>query len=275
MTAKASISVALLAMFLPEDVVSAEISQRTIALKKIIYIYCAITFLAGALVWFVIPRRHQGQSSNDSDVDRIKWDQVGNAIKNPALWYQAVIVVCAYVGYKSTDDFSLYARDVMGYDDVDAAQVGTVTFWVRPFAAVIAGLIADRLSASKVILSGFVVMGTGTMLLASGIIKPGLEWLLMLSIIYSGLGIYALRGVYFALTAEAKIPVAVTGTAIGIVSMIGFLPDVFFGPLMGYLLDASPGPDGHAHVFAVVGMFALAGVLATLLFRRTVTRPGP
>jgi nitrate/nitrite transporter NarK len=256
-------------MYLPEDVVSASMVQRRVALQNIIYIFCGITILAGLLIWLVVPRRHR--RSNEKGADRIQWDKVGNAVRNPALWYQAVIVVCAYVGYKSTDDFSLYARDVLNYDDVGAARVGTVTFWVRPVAAVLAGLIADRISASKVVLFGFAIMGTGTMILASGVIKPGLEWLLMLSIVYSGLGIYALRGVYFAMTAEARIPISVTGTAIGIVSMIGFLPDVFFGPLMGFLLDSSPGPKGHADVFAVVCLFAVVGAVASVLFRRTLS----
>ena len=264
----ASISVGLLAMYLPEDVSSADIEQRTQALRKIIIIFCGITILSGVLVWLIIPRRHASGSTEESD--RIVWSQAGSAVRNPALWYQAAIVVCAYVGYKSTDDFSLYARDVLEYDDVAAARIGTLTFWVRPVAAVLAGLLADRVSASKVVLGGFLIMGTGTLLLSSGVIGPGREWLLLISIVYSGLGIYALRGVYFALTAEAQIPVSVTGTAIGIVSMVGFLPDVFFGPVMGYLLDASPGAAGHNDVFAMVSMFAIVGVIVTLLYMRTV-----
>ena len=52
---------------------------------------------------------------------------------------------------------------------------------------------------------------------------------------------------------------------------IGYTPDVFMGPLMGWLLDRSPGAAGHYDVFAVVTGFALLGIVATLLFRR-VTR---
>ena len=38
----------------------------------------------------------------------------------PTVWLQAVIVVCAYVGYKATDDFSLLAHDALGFDDAKA-----------------------------------------------------------------------------------------------------------------------------------------------------------
>jgi hypothetical protein len=43
------------------------------------------------------------------------------------------------------------------------------------------------------------------------------------------------------------------------------------GPLMGWLLDRSPGAAGHLHVFWVVTGFAVLGIIASLLFQR-VTR---
>jgi hypothetical protein len=46
----------------------------------------------------------------------------------PVVWLHAVIVVCAYVGYKATDDFSLLARDALGFDDVQASTIGTLSF---------------------------------------------------------------------------------------------------------------------------------------------------
>ena len=84
-------------------------------------------------------------------------------------------------------------------------------------------------------------------------------------------GIYALRGIYFALFEEAKIPIAFTGSAIGLVSVIGYSPDIFTGPLFGYLIDRSPGALGHQHVFGVVAAFTVLGLIATLVFQR-VTR---
>jgi sugar phosphate permease len=64
------------------------------------------------------------------------------------------------------------------------------------------------------------------------------------------------------------VPLAVTGSAVGLVSVIGYTPDVFMGPLMGVLLDRSPGELGHRHVFAVVAGFGALGVVLTWCFRR-------
>ena len=71
---------------------------------------------------------------------------------------------------------------------------------------------------------------------------------------------------------EGRVPLGDTGTAVGIVSVIGYTPDVFMGPLMGVLLDRSPGALGHQHVFAVVAAFSIAGMIASVVFQRISRR---
>jgi len=187
----------------------------------------------------------------------------------PAVWLQAVIVVCAYVGYKATDDFSLLARDVLDFDEVAASGIGTLSFWIRAIVAVAAGYLGDRIDSSRVIAWGFSILVAGSLLIASGAVVPGVAWMLITTIVATSVGIYAIRGVYFALLAEGAVPLTFTGSAIGVVSFVGFTPDVFMGPLMGVLLDSSPGVLGHQHVFALVAAFGVVGLLATIAFRRT------
>ena len=93
--------------------------------------------------------------------------------------------------------------------------------------------------------------------------------MLITPIVATSVGIYASRGVYFALLAEGAVPLKFTGSTIGLVSLVGFTPDVFMGPFMGSLLDSSPGVLGHQHVFATVAAFGVVGLLATIAFRRT------
>ena len=88
------------------------------------------------------------------------------------------------------------------------------------------------------------------------------------TIIATSAAVFALRGLYFAIMQEGEIPFRYTGTAVGIVSAIGYTPDVFMGPLMGKLLDDSPGVLGHQHVFVVVALFAVTGFVASLFFRK-------
>ena len=206
----ASASVAIFAAFLPTDVASASFEQRSYALSRIIWIFTGLTFLVSLLVWFALPTT----KTKSEERQKLTLEGVRKVMRMPAIWLQAIIVVCAYVGYKSTDDFSLYARDAFGYDDVAAARIGTITFWVRPFAAVSAGLLGDYIRSSRMVTASFAILATGALTIASGILQPGMYWVLIATIAGTSVGIYALRGVYFALFQEAKVPLAVTGSAV-------------------------------------------------------------
>ncbi|MBL4703129.1 MAG: MFS transporter, partial [Flavobacteriales bacterium] len=65
------------------------------------------------------------------------------------VWMLMLIVMCAYVGYKVTDDFSLYAKEVMGYSEADSAKIGTLFLFFRPIIGVSVGFIANKSSSRK------------------------------------------------------------------------------------------------------------------------------
>jgi nitrate/nitrite transporter NarK len=262
----ASISVWVFASLLPVEVASATIDQRTAALKQIIWIFTGLVLCVALLVWLIVPE--SDKPSKAISRQKLKLSGVRQLLRKRTIWLQAVIVLCAYVGYKTTDDFSLYASDAFGYNDVAAAHIGTISFWVRPLAAVIAGFLADRIRSSKVTILGFGLMFFGSVAIAAGILNPDMYLALVFTIVITSTGIYALRGIYFALFQESGVPLVMTGSAVGLVSVIGFAPDIFMGPLMGFLIDRSPGALGHQHVFVVLGAFSLIGLIAALLFEK-------
>ncbi len=89
-------------------------------------------------------------------------------------------------------------------------------------------------------------------------------------------GVYAARALYFAVMERGRIPLTLTGTAVGLVSLIGFTPDIFAGPAMGYLLDNTPGATGHRHVFWMLAVFSLIGGMASwYYFRKFGNGNGP
>ena len=266
----ASVAVVVFAVVLPTDVASATPEQQAAAFRAVIWVFTGVTVAVALLVWVVVPEiAPQHGSAYET---KLSMDGIRAATRMPTVWLQAVIVVCAYVGYKATDDFSLLARDALGFDEIAASGLGTLSFWIRAIVAVGAGFLADRVDSSRVIAWGFVILTAGSALIASGALAPGVAWMLISTIVATSVGVYALRGVYFALLAEGAVPMMFTGSAIGVVSLVGFTPDVFMGPLMGILLDNSPGVLGHQHVFASVAIFGLVGLMATIAFRRMTVR---
>ena len=140
--------------------------------------------------------------------------------------------------------------------------------WVRPFAAVAAGVVADRFGVAKSTIVCFLVLLIGCLVIASGVLRPGMLVTFFITLIGTSGALFALRGLYYAIMEEGRVPWADTGAAVGIVSTIGYTPDVFMGPLMGALLDRSPGAMGHQHVFAVMAAFAGLGLIASWMFWR-------
>jgi hypothetical protein len=97
---------------------------------------------------------------------------------------------------------------------------------------------------------------------------PGLVWVVFSNTLLGAAMIFGLRGLYFALFEEAKVPAAVTGTAVGIVSVVGFTPDIFVAYVGGVLLDRSPGLAGHQHYFLFLAAFSAIGVIASYALLR-------
>ena len=56
---------------------------------------------------------------------------IKSVLKIPSVWLLMIIIMSAYVGYKLTDIYSLYASDVMIYDQIQAAEVGALQLYLR------------------------------------------------------------------------------------------------------------------------------------------------
>jgi MFS family permease len=244
--------------FLPSEVDLASDEQRRYGFRMVILLYSAATAGAGCLTWFVLPKAMIPGTSTHST----PFKGMAEVVRRPIVWAQAAVIVCAYCGFKGSDNYSLYAVQVLGMDEVAAAKFTAYASYLRPIAAVTAGLVADRFSTSKIISVTFVVL-----VLSYGILSvatPSASWLNLIyaNILVSYFGVFALRGVYFALLQETRTPKHLTGSAVGLISLLGYTPDIFFAPIAGRILDNSPGLVGHQHFFMFLGSIALLGILA-------------
>lgn len=252
-----SIGVALLALYMPDNPLLVSDVERREAFRAIIFLYSGATFLTAFLCWLLIPpSRYTGRDSKSL------LHGMAVVVARPLVWAQAAVIICAYCGYKGLDNFSLYAVQVLGMDEVKGAGLSTVGAYVRPVAAVLAGLLADRWTAGRTIslLFGVLLLSFG---LLSVLMPEGRVSVLLIygNIFVSFFAVFALRGVYFALFEENNVPANLTGTVAGMVSFIGYTPEIFFGPITGRILDASPGIEGHQHYFLFLAAVAAVGVL--------------
>ena len=72
-----------------------------------------------------------------------------------------------------------------------------------------------------------------------------------------------------------KISGAVTGTTIGMVSVIGFTPDIFFNSIAGRIIESNPGIGGYHNYFIFLAGFAIVGLIASIILIRRIKKPAP
>jgi nitrate/nitrite transporter NarK len=261
-----TMGVLIFSLFLTSEIAAASISESRAAFKYVILVSAGIVAFVGLLVWFFM--KLDSKVEKEIILDKITISQIKEVLRLPSVWLLMIIILCAYVGYKITDVFSLYAQDVMLYDQVQSAQVGTFLLFIRPVIGVLIGVLADRTQTTFWLMVSFVIAFFGALLFATGLVSASATALFFISILVVATGVYAARSLYFAVMQRGQIPLVLTGTAVGLISLIGYTPDIFAGPAMGYLLDSSPGLAGHQHVFWMLAIFSFVGGIAAWYYYR-------
>ena len=265
-----SIGVFVFTIVLTSDIESASVLERQEAFRYVILLSSFMVAFIGLLVLIFL--RNMEDKNTNFELPLNTLTNIKGVLKNESIWLLMLIIMCAYVGYKVTDIYSLYASEVMLYDQIEAAEVGALQLYLRPIVCIAIGLLADRTKNMFWIIFGFVTMLIGALIFSFGIIKPDMNFIFFLSLVILAVGTYSIRALYFAVLKEANVAFALTGTAVGIISVVGYSPDIFAGPIMGYLLDENPGIIGHQYVYFMLVIFSIIGLIASIRFAR-LTKP--
>ena len=256
------IGVLIFSILITEDVSSLTLSEKQEVFKYVIGASSLIVFIIGIVVYAYL----KIELKDDEKIGNFK--SLLELAKLRSVWLISFIILCAYMGYKITDVYSLYASEVMLFDEINAARVGALQQYLRPIVCISVAFFTDKNGNINNILIGFFVMMLGSILFASGLIKVSMNILFFISLIIVATGTYAIRGLYFSILKDGKIPYILSGTAIGLISIVGYSPDIFATPLYGYLLDNYPGIEGHQYVYLVLSISSIVGIYVSLIFKK-------
>ena len=256
------IGVLIFSIIITKDVSLLTLSEKQEVFKYVIGASSLIVFIIGIVVYTYL----KIELKDDEKIGNIK--SLLKLSKLKSVWLISFIILCAYMGYKITDIYSLYASEVMLFDEINAARVGALQQYLRPIVCISVAFFTDKNGNINNILIGFFVMMLGSILFASGLIRVSMNMLFFISLIIVATGTYAIRGLYFSVLKDGKIPYILSGTAIGLISMVGYSPDIFATPLYGYLLDNYPGIKGHQYVYLILFISSIVGIYVSLKFKK-------
>ncbi|HHW29595.1 MAG TPA: MFS transporter [Syntrophomonadaceae bacterium] len=251
------ISAAVLALF-------AKLGSGVVGLTVVINIFSAICVISAIMTWFLL------EDSKIVQKENAVWEDIVKVIKMPAVWLLAIIVLTNYSVYLGSTYLTPYVTEIFGATVAISAALAIIrSYGLQLLGGPIGGFIADKVgSTTKVITWCYVLMAVtvGIFLVAPG--NASLLYLLVVNMVAFGAAVFAMRGIYFASMEEVNIPVALTGSAVGFASMIGFTPDIYMNLLAGHLLDTFQGVAGYKALFGVMLLFVLVGLIASVLLLR-------
>ena len=233
----------------------------TLGMRYIIIFYSVITILCGVLAYF---------NMNDevvNDGEKISFKDIGAVVKLPAVWIIAIVTFCNYVFTLSLYYFVPYATSLLGMTVASAALLAAVKRYISPISNVGGGYIGDKIGTGNLLFVSFVVMAAGT----AGILLLPLKtstviiWMFVALYIINYLFYQVNYSLTWAMMEEGAIPDKYSGTAAGLISTIGYLPDIFISLMAGKLLDSYPGATGYRCFFIfLIAMLILGAVFVTV-----------
>jgi len=245
------------------------LGSNQFALSMVIVQFSALIFILGVLAWFTIDDQAGGQNVAD-DQPKVGMKEIVAVLKMPTVWLIATVILTGYCALWGTFRFTSYSSDIFLMSVTMAAALSVGKLWMKPIAALSAGFISDKFGIAKSVAFLFVVLIASFTLFALMPGTPSLLAVMVVNVAVASLAVFAMRGIYFALLEEGGIPLVVTGTATGIISVIGYTPDIFMPLLGGVLLDRYPGPEGYRLFFLTVAGICTIGLVATMLLYRII-----
>jgi nitrate/nitrite transporter NarK len=256
-------STALLALF-------AKLGSEAFALSWVIILFSIMDIMIGMMAWFVLVDPRKGFPKEHRF--KIGFGEVAKVLKMPSVWLLSIVIMAAYSAYWGSYYFTPYATDVFKMSLVFGGAIGVGKMWIKPFPALGAGFFADKIGPSRTVAWSFIVLifCFSVFVLSPG--SPDLVLILIVNTAIASLAIFAVRGVYYAMLEEGGIPLVLTGTATGIVSVIGYTPDIFMPVAGGALLDKFPGSLGYRYFFLIIVILCVLGWISSVAVMRKYSR---
>lgn len=247
----------LIATALIEHFVSARAGLRSVLLY-----YAICYFATGILAFFIIVDVKEENVVKSSKIDKTEYIEL---FKAPGLWLISLLVFGTYTIFSLQSYSTPYMTEMGG---LSSATVSTIAIFRQYGVGIIAmplfGIIADKLvksSAKTCIIGIALLLPCSIGLLVNPMASPGLIVVLVLAI---GFLVSGTRGVYYVTQDEAWIPIALSGTAAGIISTLGFAPDAFIFTQVGSWLDKYPVEQAYRMIWIYMSLACIVAICAAV-----------
>lgn len=249
------------------------LAKGVFALKGIIYFYGALTIVSSLVILFLY-KDPEGVNirvnveATEEEKKPLSTKEILSVVKLPQVWLMALLMLGIYGFHVGSSYLTPYSTAVLGLSAVAAGVYANVrTYGFRFVGGPLGSYVTSK---RKSPVKGLILLTGATIVLMVifNIIPSSPEYLIPVMILMSIIMILnsGSKGQAFAPMDEMSIPVGQTGTAIAIISIIGFsVPDMFMHTIFGSLLDTYDVAAYKMIFWIMTGLLVLSFVSATLL----------
>lgn len=232
-----------------------------------VIVLAAVPAIAGIMLWFLMKddKDEAETVSVEDDSNSVHVKDIGKALKNPIVWVFSLTVLIGYGFYTSSSYFTPYLTAVRGINPVDSGFISILRTNLMLLVAPLAGIIADKFFKStarwhRVCFLILALLYAGCMVLPKGISSTAAAVYTLIPAFFAVM----MYGIMFATISELGIPRAMTGTVIGVASIIGYLPDSVYSVIFGKFLDAG-AVTGYNSIFTFLICTGILGMITTTI----------
>lgn len=240
------------------------------ALHKVIWLYVGTMLFFAPISYFMLDDPEPSTVENDNNKESRNWvSDLISIAKQEKIWLCGLCILTGYQLFWATYSFSAYMQNFYGLTAVTVASITVAKLWMRPIGAAAAGFAGDFLDREYV-LSSLLVLSS--LALAGLVFVPvGVGGAVLLGIVLViGFLTYAVRGIFWSTLESCKVSNNVKGLAIGLISLVGYAPDIYLPLASGYLFEVYPGKAGYAVYFGGIASMGIVGAFAALRLRYLV-----
>lgn len=235
------------------------VSDR-LGLRYVLLFYALCYFATSILAAFILVDVKE-DNAKDNKVKVAKGDY-GKLLKSPGLWLVSFLIFGTYLVFS----LQSYTTPYLASAGVSAGTVSMVatfrSYGIGVIAMPLFGMIGDKWLKSS---SKLCIIGMGLLLpcaLSMLVIPTSAPVVIIVMTIAIGFLVSGTRGVYYATQDEARIPVSMAGTAAGIISTIGFLPDAYVFTQVGAWLDKYPASQAYHMIWIYMAIGCLIAIIS-------------
>lgn len=239
-------------------------------LNGVVIFYSAICIVMGIGLYFVLDEKKLQTGSDDADDEsKFSFAIVKQVLKMPVVWLLSLVVCCSYTMPILFYYFTPYATANLGMTAAAGAMVTMLAQYVRPVACVVGGVAADKIGRANVMYGTMGIMLASTLVLIFARSMANAVFIGICACIYFGM--YGAYSLVFSMFDECGIPKYMSGTAIGLICTIGYMPEFFCPLLAGKVLDTY-GNAGYHILFIFLATMMVIGLVLLTFYKRLVKK---